>query len=121
MISGFHHAVLFYRDTEAARKWYEAVGFQYARGYHGMHWFSLGPSEIMLHPADESSGGSGLRIHVATPDVQALFERVVQAGLQPFDHQQAGQKLSGPVVRPWGAKEFELEDTEGHLWAFTQV
>lgn len=121
MVSGLHHIVLFFRDTERAKAWYLDAGFEYARGYDGMHWLSIGGSEIMLHPADRSSGGSGLVIHFATPDVQALFEKVVQAGIQPFDHQQPGQRILAPITRPWGAQEFELQDPEGHNLAFTQV
>lgn len=122
MLLGVHHLVLFCRDTEAARAWYAAVGFPYLRGYDGMHWFALGTSEIMLHPAEESSGGPGsAALHAAVDDVDALFARVVAAGLTPVDHQRDGAPIAGPVTRPWGAREFELPDPDGHNWAFTQA
>jgi len=120
MIKNLHHVVLFYPDVEAARQWFEAVGFTYARGYRGMHWFTIGDAEIMLHPSEASSGGSGLTIHVAVEDVRASFARVVAAGLVPFDHQSPGEGLAEPVTRPWGSREFELQDPGGHLWALTQ-
>lgn len=119
-IQGLHHLVLFFRDAEAARDWYQRVGFEYRRGYEGMHWFALGNAEVMLHPADRGSGGTALAIHAAVSDVDGLFRRVVQAGLAPFDHQNPAVDLREPVVRPWGDREFELEDPEGHRWAFTQ-
>ena len=114
--------VLFCRDTEEARRWYETLGFDYLRGYHGMHWFRLGDGEIMLHPAESGSGGPGTAaLHAAVSDVDALFERVVVAGLLPVDHQGDGSPLTGPVTRPWGDREFELPDPDGHNWAFTQA
>jgi uncharacterized glyoxalase superfamily protein PhnB len=120
MITGLHHLVLMCRDTEAARRWYEMAGFEYLRGHDGMHWLRLGASEVMLHPAERGSGGSGLFLHAAVDDVRAHFRRAVESGLSPADHQQPGIRLSGPVQRPWGDLEFELEDPEGHRWAFTE-
>jgi catechol 2,3-dioxygenase-like lactoylglutathione lyase family enzyme len=112
--------VLFCRDAEACRAWYVGLGFAYLRGYEGMHWVGLGDVEVMLHPAETSSGGSGLCLHAAVADVDAAFARAREMGLDPYDHQQRGETLPGPVERPWGVREFELDDPEGHRWAFTQ-
>lgn len=118
----FYAAILFFRDTEAAKGWYEAMGFRHLRGHEGMHWLALGEGEVMLHPAARSSGGGaeGLCLHAGVDDVDAVFRRAVAAGLRPFDHQQPGAVLESPVTRPWGAREFEVLDPEGHRWAFTQ-
>jgi hypothetical protein len=59
-------------------------------------------------------------IHVATSDVEGMFARVRRAGLEPLDHQQPGTALSGPVTRPWGDREFELEDPDGNRIIITQ-
>jgi len=116
----FHTAVLFFRDTAAARAWYEAMGFKPLRDYEGMHWLALGEGELMLHPSEKPSGNSGLCLHAGVQDVDAVFRRAVGAGYEPFDHQQPGEKLTGPVTRAWGSREFEILDPEGHRWAFTQ-
>lgn len=120
MLSGLHHVVLFCADTERSREWYARAGFEYNRGYGGMHWFNAGPHEFMLHPAEQGPSGNAPHIHVATPDVDALFEQVTTAGLQPLDHQQPGVVINGPVTRPWGDREFELEDPDGHRIVVTQ-
>ena len=120
MITGFHHIVLFCSDTSRSKQWYEQVGFAYQRGYEGMHWFALGQGEIMLHPGGREGGGGGPAIHVAVAALDDLFARVKQAGLQPLDHQQPGVTLDAPVLRPWGAREFELQDPDGQRWAFTE-
>ncbi|MBW7916092.1 MAG: VOC family protein [Trueperaceae bacterium] len=121
MITGLHHIVLFCGDTAMSKRWYEQVGFAYKRGYEGMHWFALGDSEIMLHPGGEGRSESAPTIHVAVTTLDELFARVKQAGLQPLDHQQPGVSLDAPVVRPWGDREFELQDPDGQWWAFTEA
>ena len=120
MITQFHHVVLFCTDTEASRAWYERAGFEYLRGYDGMHWFALGDAEIMLHPGGSAKGVGRPVIHVAVNDAQAALDNARQNGLDPLDHQADGVSLSAPVVRPWGDKEFELQDPDGHWWAFTE-
>ncbi len=120
-LSGLHHLVLFCADTERSRRFYEAAGFPYLRGYEGMHWFAIGDAQLMLHPAGPEQKAGLPVIHIATPDVQALFTRQVAAGLQPTDHQQPGVTIAGPVRRPWGDLEFELVDPDGQWLAFTQA
>jgi len=121
MITGLHHIVLFCSDTAKSKDWYEQVGFAYKRGYEGMHWFALGHSEIMLHPGGGKQDEGAPTIHVATTALDELFARVKQAGLQPLDHQQPEVSLDAPVVRPWGYREFELQDPDGQWWAFTEA
>ncbi len=120
MITGLHHVVLFCSDTEASRSWYERAGFDYLRGYDGMHWFKLGDSEIMLHPGGEGTPPGAPVLHAAVSDARAAFERALEHGLTPVDHQAPGKRLDGPVVRPWGDVEFELQDPDGQWWAFTE-
>jgi len=119
-LTSVHSVVLFCPDTEAARRWYEKVGFEYLRGYDGMHWFRLGNAEIMLHPDKSGPGGHAPTLHAAVSDVDALFRHAVTQDLRPYDHQRPGVTLDGPVTQPWGDREFELDDPAGHCWAFTQ-
>ncbi len=120
MITGLHHIVLFCTDTDASRQWYESAGFVYLRGYEGMHWFALGDGEIMLHPGGQPVSDSASVLHVGVTALDDLFRKVVGTGLQPFDHQQPEVELNGPVTRPWGDREFEIQDPDGHRWAFTE-
>lgn len=121
MISRFHHLVLFCADTERSRRFYESLGFHYLRGYEGMHWFAVGDAELMLHPSEPGEKRGLPAVHLATPDVSALFARALAAGLEPLDHQNPGASLTEPVTRPWGDTEFELLDPDGHVLAFTQA
>ncbi|MBM7620726.1 catechol 2,3-dioxygenase-like lactoylglutathione lyase family enzyme [Bacillus tianshenii] len=119
MIKGLDHLVLFCLDTEKSKEWYEKAGFQYSHGYEGMHWFHLGSGLIMLHPADTVTPGD-TAVHAAVEDVHQHFRQVKENGLVPIDHHLGSQPIGEPVTRPWGDIEFELDDVDGHRWAFTQ-
>ncbi|GAA0315344.1 hypothetical protein GCM10008967_02350 [Bacillus carboniphilus] len=120
MLEKIHHLVLFSTNTEIAKEWFERVGFAYSHGFEGMHWFQLGQTEIMLHPADEANPGD-TAIHIAVKDVHTLFNHVVAQDLEPYEHSNPNQMLSEPVTQPWGDVEFELKTPDGHKIAFTQI
>jgi catechol 2,3-dioxygenase-like lactoylglutathione lyase family enzyme len=121
LIKGLHYVVLFCRSTEVSREWYAKLGFEYLRGFDGMHWFRLGEGELMLHPTDGEPQPQGTILHAAVSDVDTYFRYVVSLGYTPVDHQRDGAKaLSEPVTRPWGDREFELTDPDGQRWAFTE-
>ena len=120
MIGGFHSLVLFCTDTDASKACYEAAGFTFLRGYEGMNWFSLGDGEVMLHPSDAGPAGHVPEAHAVVDELDRLFEHVRSQGLVPQDHQGDGTALIAPVVRPWGARVFELVDPDGHRWAFIE-
>lgn len=119
MFEGIHHIVLFCKDTEQSKIWYEQAGFTYKQGYEGMYWFTFGGVEIMLHPIDQADPGR-TEIHIAVAHAQDVFTYLSERGFELTDHQQSGKKIEGPVTRPWGDVEFELTDPDGHRWAFTE-
>lgn len=119
VFEGINHIVLFCKDTNASKDWYEKLGFEYIQGYEGMFWFAFNGMKVMLHPIEISNPGY-TTIHVGVNDVHKVFDHVTKIELNPFDHQQPGVILTEPVKRPWGAIEFELVDPDGHKWAFTQ-
>lgn len=124
MIEGPHRLVLFCKDTAQSKQWYEQVGFTYKHGHDGMHWFAFGSGEIMLHPADTEKDGDAAQLpsfHASVADLDTFFAHVKSKGLKPFDHQAPGVVLEKPVERPWGEREFELTDPDGHRWAFNEV
>lgn len=120
MLRGITHVVLYCRDTEAALRWYETVGFRRVRGYDGMYWLAVGDVEVMLHPSDEGPSGAVPELYVSVDDVDALLGTLRDRGLQPVHHQADGP-LTEPVTTPWGARELELYDPDGHRWGFVQA
>lgn len=120
MIQGLRTVVLYCADTEVSRRWYERVGFAYDKGYEGMHWFRLGDARVMLHPAEPGEVVRPPELAVTVDDVDQQFRVVQEAGLEPFDHGAPGARLAAPVNRPWGERDFSLQDPDGYRWSFVQ-
>lgn len=112
--------VLMCRDVEASRAWYQTAGFPLVRSERGMHWFSCGDVPLLLHPAEVVDDRRAIKLAVAVDDVRALFDTFARAGLAPFDHQQPGGTIDGPVTREWGDLTFDAHDLDGHEWSFVQ-
>jgi uncharacterized glyoxalase superfamily protein PhnB len=112
-------ALAFYRDT---------LGFE-VRGkveYGGMHWITVGPAgqpgtSIVLHPPGADPGitdeerrtiaemmakGTYAGINLATPDLDATFER-----LQASD----ADIVQEPTDQPWGVRDCAVRDPAGNL------
>jgi len=78
------------------------------------------PPEVMLHPAERGSGRSGLFFHAGVDDVHAHFLQATESGLFPRITSNRASVFPAPYNAPGATSEFELEDPEGHWWAFTQ-
>jgi catechol 2,3-dioxygenase-like lactoylglutathione lyase family enzyme len=116
----FGHIVLFCRDCERSRVWYETLGLKYSHGYAGMHWFELPPGRLMLHPIEEVKHSNGSpSLHLNVVDVQRCFGKVRSRGLVPTHHQ-ASHLLDAPLMMDWGDLEFELVDPDGFVVVITQ-
>jgi uncharacterized glyoxalase superfamily protein PhnB len=116
--------LLVYQDIQAAHDFLvQAFGFESGgvdlgpdrQPVHGEVRF--GGTEIWLHrvtsehrmasPQTVDMAGSGLVIHVA--DVDAHFARARDAG---------ARITSEPADQPYGQREYEASDPEGHRWWF---
>ncbi|WP_406841827.1 VOC family protein (plasmid) [Streptomyces sp. AHU1] len=116
------HAYLSYADASRAIAWLEALGFvsaarQDGEGGQVVHAeLRLGTAVVMIASADASydvptlnglSTGAGL--YLATPDVDDLFSRAVEAG---------GQSVLPPEDTEWGSRRARVLDLEGREWSF---
>ena len=117
-----HHnpdaSLAFYRDT---------LGFQVRNDveYGGMHWITVGPANqpdtsIVLYPPAATPGitdnerrtiaemmakGTFASINLATPDLDATFERV----------QANGEVVQEPTEQPYGVRDCSVRDPAGNL------
>jgi uncharacterized glyoxalase superfamily protein PhnB len=112
-------AMAFYRDT---------LGFEVRNHveYGGMHWITVGPADqpdtsIVLYPpaatpgiTDDERGtiaemmakGTYASINLATPDLDATFERL-QAG--------DAEVVQEPTDQPYGVRDCAFRDPAGNL------
>ena len=111
-------SLAFYRDT---------LGFEVRNDveYHGMHWITVGPAgqpgtSIVLHPPGATPGltdderrtiaemmakGTFASINLATPDVDAVFERL----------QATAEVVQEPTDQPYGIRDCAFRDPAGNL------
>ena len=112
-------AVAFYRDT---------LGFEVRMdvGYKGMRWITVGPpgqpgTAIVLHPpaadpgitederrtiAEMMAKGTYGGINLATPDLDATFERLVAND---------AEVVQEPTDQPYGVRDCAIRDPAGNL------
>lgn len=121
-----HEASLaFYRDT---------LGFEVRNevGYKGMHWTTVGPkgqpgTSIVLYPIDANPGvteeekktiaemmakGTFASMILATPDLDALFEKLQASGVEIVQE---------PTDQPYGRRDAAIRDPAGNMIRLNEV
>ncbi|MFD6173085.1 VOC family protein [Streptomyces coeruleorubidus] len=130
-----HASFLPHDDPDAALAFYrDTLGFEVRNdvGYEGMRWITVGPAgqpgtNIVLHPpaadpgvteeerttiAEMMAKGTYASIVLATPDVDAVFERV-QAG--------DAEVVQEPVDQPYGVRDCAFRDPAGNMVRIQQL
>ncbi|GEC74752.1 putative glyoxalase/bleomycin resistance protein [Microbacterium maritypicum] len=130
-----HYAFLPHTDAEAALGFYrDALGFEVRNdvGYDGLRWLTVGPpgqpeTSIVLHPPATDPGitdverqtileliakGSYAALTLASDDVDALFERLVERG---------ADVVQEPIDQPYGVRDCAFRDPAGNLLRINQA
>jgi catechol 2,3-dioxygenase-like lactoylglutathione lyase family enzyme len=67
-------------------------------------------------------GAFGTVVVVTTDDIDGLFRRLRERGLQTPGNPNAPELVhEGPIDQTWGTREFYVEDPDGNTLRFTQV
>ena len=124
-----HQTMLPHDDPEASLAFYrDILGFEVRNDveYGGMHWITVGPPDqpgpsIVLYPPAATPGltdderrtvagmmakGTFASINLATPDLDATFERL-QAG--------DAEVVQEPIDQPYGLRDCAFRDPAGNL------
>ena len=130
-----HSSYLPHNDPDAALAFYrDTLGFEVRNdvGYNGMRWITVGPPEqpgtsIVLHPPAVDPGttdderrtitemmakGTYGGINLATPDVDATFERIVAGD---------AEVVQEPTDQPYGVRDCAFRDPAGNLVRINQL
>ena len=114
--------VLVYRDIQAAHDFlvqafgFEAGGVERDAGGKAVHGeVKVAGSAVWLHrataeldsPGTVDMAGAGLVVFVSDVDAHCAGARVAGARIQ-----------SEPISQPYGQREYEARDPEGHRWWF---
>ena len=124
-----HSSFLPHDDPDAALAFYrDTLGFEVRMdvGYKGMRWITVGPpgqpsTAIVLHPpaadpgitdderrmiAEMMAKGTYGGINMATPDLDATFERLVADDVEVVQE---------PTDQPYGVRDCAIRDPAGNL------
>ena len=124
-----HQAFLPHEDPQASIAFYrDTLGFEVRDDveYQGLHWITVGPpgqpaTSIVLTPpaadpgitdderrviAEMMAKGTYASINLATPDLDAAFERL-QAG--------DADVVQEPTDQPWGVRDCAFRDPAGNM------
>jgi predicted enzyme related to lactoylglutathione lyase len=124
-----HASFLPHNDPDASLAFYrDTLGFEVRNdvGYKGMRWITVGPRDqpgtsIMLFPPAASPGvtaeekrtiaemmakGTYATMLLATPDLDAAFERIQASGAEIVEE---------PVQQPYGVRDCAVRDPAGNL------
>ncbi len=130
-----HSSMLPHDDPEASLRFYrDTLGFELRNdvGYSGMRWITVGPPEqpdtaIVLYPPQATPGltdeerrvvaemmakGTFASINLATPDLDALFERIEASG---------AEVVQEPTDQPYGLRDCAFRDPAGTLIRIQQL
>jgi catechol 2,3-dioxygenase-like lactoylglutathione lyase family enzyme len=130
-----HSTMLPHNDPEATLAFYRDTMEFEIRGdveYGGMHWITVGPpgqpgTSIVLYPPQATPGlteeeqrtiaemmakGTFASVNLATPDVDATFERL-QAG--------EAEVVQEPTDQPYGVRDCAFRDPAGNLIRIQQT
>ncbi|MBX3142244.1 MAG: VOC family protein [Trueperaceae bacterium] len=128
-------AFLPHTDKEASLAFYrDALGFEVRNdvGYAGMTWLTVGPvgqsgTSLVLYPPAADPGvteaeartisemmakGTYASINLATPDLDALFEKLTAADVDIVQE---------PTDQPYGRRDAAIRDPAGNLIRINEV
>ncbi|WP_202820684.1 VOC family protein [Variovorax sp. JS1663] len=124
-----HSTFLPHDDPEASLGFYrDTLGFELRNdvGYNGMRWITVGPAgqpgiSIVLYPPQASPGvtdderrtiaammakGTYATLILATPDLDATFERLAARG---------AEVVEAPTEQPYGVRDCAVRDPAGNM------
>ncbi|MCW2856305.1 MAG: putative enzyme related to lactoylglutathione lyase [Marmoricola sp.] len=130
-----HTTFLAHTDPEASLAFYrDALGFEVRNdvGYNGMRWITVGPPQqptmsIVLEPpaadpglndheratiAEMMAKGTYARIILATPDLDATFEKLEATG---------AEVIQEPTDQPYGVRDCAFRDPAGNHIRINEV
>jgi catechol 2,3-dioxygenase-like lactoylglutathione lyase family enzyme len=130
-----HASFLPHDDPDASLAFYrDVLGFEVRSdvGGGGMRWITVGPADqpgtsIVLEPpatdpalsdderraiVEMMAKGSYARIILATPDLDATFEKVQASG---------ADVVQEPTQQPWGVRDCAVRDPAGNLVRINQL
>lgn len=104
------------RDFELSERFYGDLGFEIERLGGDLAYLHVGRSSFLLQRFYVKEHADNFMMHMLVPDVEAWWQRVVSQRLA----ERYGVMAQPPEDRPWGIRDFVLNDPTGVLWRIGQ-
>jgi uncharacterized glyoxalase superfamily protein PhnB len=105
------------KDFELSKRFYSDLGFDIEWVGEDMAYLHVGKSSFLLQRFYVKEHADNFMMHMLVQDVEAWWQRVVSQRLA----ERYGVRALPPEDRPWGIRDFVLNDPTGVLWRIGQV
>ena len=104
------------KDFELSKNFYTELGFTVAWSSTDMAYLHAGKSSFLLQKFYVKEYADNFMIHMLVEDVEAWWNHIVSRQLA----KKYGVRANPPEDRPWGIREFTIDDPTGVLWRIGQ-
>lgn len=104
------------KDYARSLAFYRELGFELAWDSGELAYLRAGSCAFLLQRFYVEAHASNFMMHLLVEDVDAWWAHVRDAGLA----ERYGVRATPPEDRPWGIRDFTLDDPTGVLWRIGQ-
>ena len=107
------------KDFALSKQFYQDLGFSIVWSSEEMAYLRCDKSSFLLNNYYDRAFAENLMMHLQVEDVDAWWQRVTERNLAS-QYGQHWLQPQPPEVRPWGMKDFCINDPSGVLWRIGQ-
>jgi catechol 2,3-dioxygenase-like lactoylglutathione lyase family enzyme len=104
------------KDFELSKRFYVDLGFELGWSSDELAYFHAGESGFLLQRFYVKEHADNFMMHMLVEDVESWWRQVSSRQLDT----KYGVRVSPPADRPWGIRDFIVDDPTGILWRIGQ-
>lgn len=104
------------RDFDLAKRFYADLGFTLAWSSDDLAYLHAGESSFLLQRFYVPEHAGNFMMHLLVEDVEAWWRHVIDQRIA----ERYGVRVLPPEDRPWGIRDFTVDDPTGVLWRIGQ-
>lgn len=104
------------RDFELSKRFYVDLGFEFESLSDDLAYFHAGECSFLLQRFYVREHAENFMMHMLVEDVEAWWSRVESQQLA----KKYGVRVNPPEDRPWGIRDFTIDDPTSVLWRIGQ-
>jgi catechol 2,3-dioxygenase-like lactoylglutathione lyase family enzyme len=104
------------KDFALSKRFYSDLGFTIAWSSDELAYLHAGSASFLLQRFYMKDHADNFMMHLLVEDVEAWWQHVEAKQLA----QQYGVRVAPPEDRPWGIRDFVINDPTGVLWRIGQ-